>query len=201
MEIIFDDVCLNYNGRVILDHLSYSFCDGIYILQGKSGIGKTSMLNLVMGYIECQQGEIRKSRNVKTGYVFQEDLLFHNLTVRENLWIKYKANSHPNKSFDEMIEQISRSIPIESLLNQYVKYLSGGEKQWIQIAIASMEHPDIILLDEPFAKLDDENKEIVMNFIRTEWSEKLVIIVCHGIITRYAEITYLELRQGKLYEK
>ena len=201
MEIIFDDVCLNYNGRVILDHLSYNFCDGIYVLQGKSGIGKTSMLNLIMKYIGCQQGSIHMSEYKKIGYVFQEDLLFHNLKVRENLWIKYKANSHHEKKFDELIEQIAKRIPIESLLNQYVKYLSGGEKQWIQIAIASMESPDIILLDEPFAKLDDENKEVVMNFIRTEWAEKLVIIVCHGIMKRYDEVTYLELRQGKLYEK
>lgn len=200
MQIELKDITLRYGQRTIFQNLNYLFQDGIYILQGKSGIGKTSLLNLIMQYIVCQKGTVVRPKDIVMSYVFQEDLLFHNLTVKENMFIKYNG-SDKTEDLDTMINGMIHKIPIGPLLNQYVKFLSGGEKQWVQLAIATMDQPDIILLDEPFAKLDEENKWLVMEFIRREWAERLVIIVCHGMMEHYSDITYLELDQGRLYEK
>lgn len=201
LSIKFDRVTLNYGKRNILNELSYTFHKGIYIIQGPSGIGKTSLFNLIASYLYCSSGQVTISSGNNIGYVFQEELLFHNLTVKDNLYIKYCVGVTSGDGFEEELEKMKNKTPIGHLLDEYVKFLSGGEKQWLQLAILSLGQYDIVLLDEPFAKLDDENKEKMLEYINKQWKDQLVLIICHGKINKSEGITQVTLRQGKLYEE
>lgn len=187
-------------GRKIINDLSYKFNTGIYILQGESGIGKTTILNIIAGYIKATAGFIKIPENYGVSYMFQEDMLFHNITVAENFYIKLNAKND-NGNYQDNIEVYCRMFGIEDKLNSLVSCLSGGEKKRVQLAMLAMDNNDIILLDEPLANLDSENSRVIMDYLRM-LTDKLIIIVSHQFVNNVDEnCKLLELRNGKIYEK
>lgn len=186
-----------FNNIKILDSVNFTFKKGFYILKGKSGIGKTTLLNIVAGYLYPDKGEIKQNENLKIEYLFQEDLLFSNLTVEENMFIKYNANEYINKyNSIDIFKGILSKLKIEHLINKKISTLSGGEKQRVQLANILIREPDVILMDEPISKLDKENRECVIDLILNIFKEKIVIIVSHDEII--GDFNYLKIENGVL---
>ena len=136
----------------------------------------------------------------KIEYLFQDEMLFSNLTVRENMKVKYGVR---HKEVDEQCEDLFRDIlekvHIGGLIDSKVAMLSGGERQRVQIANMLLSDPDIILMDEPTSKLDPENKVDIVNVITEIFSEKILVIVSHDNLWDYIQtsISY-KLYEGKL---
>ncbi|MCD8864980.1 ATP-binding cassette domain-containing protein [Staphylococcus arlettae] len=146
----------------------------IYAIQGPSGIGKTTILNIIAGLTQPdsafikignktltdtkveQQVKIQK-RNI--GYLFQDYQLFPHMTVLQNLTFMTPMSQH--------ITQLMQKLNISDLVKQYPATLSGGEAQRVALARALSTKPDLILLDEPFSSLDDLTKENSMSMVRT----------------------------------
>ncbi|MGS0664460.1 ATP-binding cassette domain-containing protein [Staphylococcus arlettae] len=146
----------------------------IYAIQGPSGIGKTTILNIIAGLTQPdsafikignktltdtkveQQVKIQK-RNI--GYLFQDYQLFPHMTVLQNLTFMTPMSQH--------ITQLMQKLNIFDLVKQYPATLSGGEAQRVALARALSTKPDLILLDEPFSSLDDLTKENSMSMVRT----------------------------------
>ena len=146
----------------------------IYAIQGPSGIGKTTILNIIAGLTQPdsafikignktltdtkveQQVKIQK-RNI--GYLFQDYQLFPHMTVLQNLTFMTPMSQH--------ITQLMQKLNISDLVKQYPATLSGGEAQRVALARALRTKPDLILLDEPFSSLDDLTKENSMSMVRT----------------------------------
>jgi len=169
---------------------------GITAILGPSGSGKTSLLRCIAGLEKAQQGYITindhvwqdNTRNVflapwqrSIGYVFQESSLFSHLNVKQNLeyGLKRRSESASRHSLHEAIHLLG----IESLLHRSTDSLSGGEKQRVAIARALATQPQLLLLDEPLASLDDARRKDIM-----PWLEKLrdevaipMIYVSHSI--------------------
>ena len=82
------DIKFEYKDKMIFDDLSYCFSRGRYMIQGENGGGKSTLLNLIYGYLEPKSGIIKKMDNLHINYLFQDAMLFNNLTVRENILIK-----------------------------------------------------------------------------------------------------------------
>ena len=162
----------------------------IYAIQGPSGIGKTTILNIIAGLTQPdsafikignktltdtkveQQVKIQK-RNI--GYLFQDYQLFPHMTVLQNLTFMTPMSQH--------ITQLMQKLNISDLVKQYPATLAGGEAQRVALARALSTKPDLILLDEPFSSLDDLTKENSMSMVRTifELWQIPMIFVTHSI--------------------
>jgi molybdate transport system ATP-binding protein len=166
-------------------------------LFGRSGSGKTSLVNIIAGVVRPDRGRVvldqtplvdsehglwvpRHRRRV--GYVFQEGRLFPHLTVRQNLlfgrWFTPKAERRL------ALEQALDLLGIGHLLDRRPGALSGGEKQRVAIGRALLTSPRLLLLDEPLASLDDTRKEEILPFIERLRDEARVpiVYVSHSLI-------------------
>ncbi|SHO48338.1 ATP-binding cassette domain-containing protein [Anaerocolumna xylanovorans] len=199
-EIIISNLCFKIKNKIIFHDLNIKLNNGIYVLQGKSGIGKTTLLNLISGLYGDYKGNIIIAGCNKLSYMFQDEMLFSNLTVKENLFIKYCAQNTDKSVFTTILEKLLYKYDLGDLTDEKIKYLSGGERQRLQLAVLSIDEPDIILLDEPFSKLDYETRNKTFNYILKEWSDKMVIIVSHDTISTDYNIKYLHMEEGKLHE-
>ena len=122
----------------------------ITVILGRSGCGKTTLLRLVAGLEDFEQGEIIGVESKRKAYVFQEDRLMPWLDVKSNITFGIHKNEIDNSRINEIIE----TVGLEKFYNAYPSQLSGGMKQRVSIARAFAYNPDFIMMDEPFSALD-----------------------------------------------
>jgi molybdate transport system ATP-binding protein len=171
------DVAADFGGFALEAKLS---CEttGIIAFFGRSGAGKTSLVNMLAGLVRPARGRISVNGNVlfdsargidlppesrRLGYVFQEGRLFPHMSVRKNLSYGYRRAraARPRIEFDRVVELLG----LEELLDRRPGSLSGGEKQRVALGRALLANPRLLLMDEPLAALDQPRKEEVLPFI------------------------------------
>jgi molybdate transport system ATP-binding protein len=178
-------------------HLDAAFeaAGGLTALFGRSGAGKTSLVNIIAGLIRPDQGRVvldgaalidteRRlfvpARRRRIGYVFQEGRLFPHLTVRQNLlygrWFAPRSNQHRPSRPGE-VEHVVELLGIGGLLARRPANLSGGEKQRVAIGRALLAHPRLLVMDEPLASLDEARKAEILPYIERLRDETRIPIV------------------------
>lgn len=179
----------SYDGTPVLTDISLNIEDGeIVSILGPSGCGKTTLLNLILGIVDSDGGQIiyngEDITNVpmeKRGFniVFQDYALFPNLNVYQN--ITYGLRNNPEISSREEVEDLIRLLGLEEHLNKRIGQLSGGQKQRVALARTMVMKPKILLLDEPLSALDGVIKESIKDRIKTIAREYnlTTIIVTH----------------------
>lgn len=195
--ITLESIKFKYKDNTIFNDLSYIFSQGRYIIQGENGGGKSTLLNLLYGYLKPDKGTITKKKNITINYLFQDAMLFNNLTVRENILLKCIAIDNDEK--DKLIDLNARKFKLLDKLDKKVSLLSGGERQRVQLALLSCSESDVILLDEPIANLDKNNSAEIMEYIFS-LNCPLIIVVSHQYIGKISNYTLLELKEGQLIE-
>jgi len=192
----------------IFEDLSYTFNDfGFYLLKGKNGEGKTTLFNLIYGLLEFQEGKIyldnedieklpikEKDQKIKEkiSYLSKDFSMFSSLSLEDNLRM---VNDDSKR-----IEEILKILNLEGVKKTKIKKLSLGEKQRAQLAILYMLNKDIWLLDEPFAHLDDDNKKIVLELLKRESQNHLIIAISHDDVEEYVDVI-LQLTNKKIIEQ
>ncbi len=174
--IIFKDISKSYGNRTVLKNFNIEIREGqtTFVL-GKSGSGKTTFSKIVLGLEKIDTGKISGLDGKKISVVFQEDRLMENMTIGSNF--KMTVDSHINsKQIIEKMEKIGLFQSLETKISE----LSGGMKRRISILRAFLIEFDLIVMDEPFRGLDDETKEIVMNFVIQNIKGKTAIIITHN---------------------
>jgi molybdate transport system ATP-binding protein len=168
-------------GTCFIDVAFQSDENGITALFGPSGAGKSSIINMVAGLQKPDSGSIfirgrclfdsthgvnlsPEQRSV--GYVFQDGLLFPHLSVRGNLLYGHRRSRKQSHDNGGNFDQVVSLLGIQHLLSRRPKTLSGGEKQRVAFGRAVLSNPDILLMDEPLASLDDARKEEMLSFIK-----------------------------------
>lgn len=142
------------------------------VLLGPSGVGKTTVLNMIAGLVRPERGRVRVGGRAlyesvtgcdvpvherRAGYVFQEGRLFPHLSVRANLLYGAPPETEPDET--------ARLLDIGPLLDRWPRTLSGGEARRVAIARALLAAPDFLLLDEPLVSLDRPRREEAMRMI------------------------------------
>jgi ABC-type Fe3+/spermidine/putrescine transport system ATPase subunit len=164
----------------------------LLIIQGDSGCGKTTLLNILAGLLEPSEGLIKngndiffldkqnippESRNI--GYVFQDFALFPHLNAKDNAVYAYEEN-RDNKLTKEFV---FNELQLNEHINKYPHQLSGGQQQRVAIARAILMHPKLLLMDEPFSALDKENIKNVQKLINISVKTLNIpaVIVTHSL--------------------
>ena len=197
--------------RPVLSNVNLDVTNDSYVtIVGKSGSGKSTMLN-ILGLVEgYDRGEywfngklIRNGidyarlRLENIGFIFQSYNLIPTLSCKENILLPTLYNRHnQEQSFDELVELLD----LGPLLSQRVTTLSGGEKQRVAIARSLILDPCLILADEPTGNLDPKNRDIIMNLLRHEHKKgRGIILITHDMdVAKEAETVYL-LQDGILH--
>lgn len=199
-----------------VDDIDFAVDTGDFVMiEGESGSGKTTFLNLLTGLTEPTSGavliggkplkdigdkELSKIRNQKIKYIPQGESLLSALTVRENILFPYTIGGLEKPSPERLLE-VSDKLGITDLLDEYPSELSGGEMRRATIARAVINKPSLIIADEPTGSLDSANTSRVMEIFKTIASEgTAVIVVTHQKETLgYASKVY-GMEQGSLKE-
>ena len=191
--IEFDNVSLSYGNRLILDNINFKINEGqIFGMLGPNGVGKSTIFNLITGLVNPDKGKIKivnedvtkypvylRTKKFKVGYVPQYGGFFNDLTLHDNL----KAISEiviDNKNLrSERINYLISKFELDNLKDIKAKFLSGGQKKKLVIALSLLGNPKVLLLDECFAALDVLTikmlQEIIVNL---QQENRITICIC-----------------------
>ncbi|ASU14106.1 ABC transporter ATP-binding protein YxdL [Mesomycoplasma hyopneumoniae] len=173
--------------KLIFENLNIEIpSNKITFVVGESGVGKSTLINLIAGFTAKDEGEIRffkegkEEKNPLIDVVFQDFNLIENLSVKNNILI---GNNIIKREFDQvLLEKSANFLNIENKkLNQQVKDLSGGEKQRVAILRAFSRNSDFILLDEPTGNLDEENAVAVFESLKKLSKNKTILIASRNL--------------------
>jgi len=169
---------LLYPSGFLLD-AAFTSSAQVTALFGPSGSGKTSILSIIAGLRRPDAGVVRLGARTlfdsqralaippekrRVGYVFQDDLLFPHLTIRGNLLYGWRRRSRAAASLD--IASVTRVLELHELLERMPHTLSGGQRQRVAIGRALLCGPEVLLLDEPLAGLDEPLKLRVFDYVK-----------------------------------
>jgi NitT/TauT family transport system ATP-binding protein len=188
------------NGVMALGPIDLQVRRGEFVsLLGPSGCGKSTALRLIAGLNAPTSGTVRVARPAVTengarpvGFVFQEPTLMPWTTVRENVRLPLKLALVPFSESKERVDEALAQVGLSEFADAYPRELSGGMKMRVSLARALVTDPDILLMDEPFAALDEITRFRLNNDLLVLWRSlrKTVIFVTHSVF----ESVYLSQR-------
>ena len=191
--IEFENVSLSYGNRLILDNVSFKINEGqIFGMLGPNGVGKSTIFNLITGLIKPNNGKIKingievanypvylRTKKFKVGYVPQYGGYFDDLTLYDNLKAISEIVINDKNSRIEKVNNLLSKFELENLKNIKAKFLSGGQKKKLVIALSLLSSPKVLLLDECFAALDVLTikmlQEIIVNL---QQENNITICIC-----------------------
>ena len=193
------------NGEIkAIDNISFNLYEKEFLcIVGSSGCGKSTLLNILANLDEKSDGQIKKNKNLKIGYMLQEDALFPWLTILENATLGLEIKKIKTKENIEYVKELLTKYGLKDFLYKYPSQLSGGMRQRVALIRTLAIKPDILLLDEPFSALDYVSRlmvsEDVKKIIKAE--EKTVIMITHDLaeaISLADRIIVLSKRPSKI---
>ena len=189
----FKNISLSYGNRLILDNINFKINQGeIFGMLGPNGVGKSTIFNLLVGLINPNSGIIKidnsevnnypvylRTKKFRTSYCPQYGGYFGELTLLDNLRAISEIVIEKKNFRKERIDFLISRFELDNLKEIKAKYLSGGQKRKLVLALALLSDPKVLLLDEPFAALDVLTikmlQEIIVNL---QQENRITIIIC-----------------------
>jgi NitT/TauT family transport system ATP-binding protein len=189
------EICLSYRTQsgerlLALDHINLQVRAGEFVcIVGPSGCGKSTLLHLIAGLQAQTSGEVLVDGHPVQGpgtdriLIFQEHGLFPWLTVAENVEFGMKMKGVPKAERREKTRYYLRLVHLAKFEKSYIHQLSGGMRQRVAIARALATEPDVLLMDEPFAALDAQTRDLLHDELERIWSDtgRTIIFVTHNV--------------------
>lgn len=173
-----DELNKSFGDTAVFKEFSAEFEDGsVTCIMGSSGIGKTTLLRILMGLEDYDDGRITGIENKTMAAVFQEDRLCENLTVSAN--IRMTGGKDEKGISEQEVVKYLEIIGMKNMAGKQVSELSGGMKRRVAILRAVLADRDIVFFDEPLKGLDQETEKKVMETIVPLLSGKTVLWVTH----------------------
>ena len=191
--IEFENISLSYGNRLILDNINFKINQTeIFGMLGPNGVGKSTIFNLITGLINPISGRIKingeevndypiylRTKKFKIGYVPQYGGYFGNLTLKDNLKAIAEIVIENKNLIDDKINYLISKFELDNVKDIKAKFLSGGQKKKLVIALALLSEPRMLLLDECFAALDILTikmlQEIIVNL---QQENQITICIC-----------------------
>ncbi len=221
MLIEYNKVNIYQADKLVLANVDFHVDKGefVYII-GKVGSGKSSLLKTIYSELDIYEDEAEQAevlgRNMmklkrkevpalrrEMGIVFQDFQLLHDRTVYKNLRFVLKATGwKKNSDIDERIDEVLTMIGMSNMRNKMPNELSGGEQQRVAIARALLNHPKVIIADEPTGNLDPETATSIIQLLKDiTASGTAVVMSTHNIpmLDKFPGIVY-QCKDGKVEE-
>lgn len=168
-----EKICKSFGENAVIENFSYAFPDGkSTAILGRSGGGKTTLLNILMGLLSPDSGEVKRDGRISA--LFQEDRLCENLTASANIRLVTGKRLTKAEIAGELV-----AVGLEGCENKPARLLSGGMKRRAAMLRALLSEYDILFADEPFKGLDDDTKRAVMRYFKEKTAKKTVVFVTH----------------------
>jgi NitT/TauT family transport system ATP-binding protein len=174
----------------VLRDININIGNGEFVsIVGASGCGKTTFLRIVDGLIRASAGSVLvdgqqvTSPGLDRGFVFQQDGLMPWRTVAANVVLGLEVQNRPSEESKRLADRYIRLVGLAGFERHYPHELSGGMRQRVNLARALAIQPEILLMDEPFAALDAQTREIMQSELLRIWQEtrKTVLFITHQI--------------------
>jgi len=191
--IEFENISLAYGNRLILDNISFKINEGqIFGMLGPNGVGKSTIFNLITGLINPNHGKIKiigedvaqypvylRTKKFKVGYVPQYGGYFNDLTLHDNMRAISEIVSDDKNLMKDRINFLTSRFELENIKDIKAKFLSGGQKKKLVIALSLLSEPKVLLLDECFAALDVLTIKMLQQIIvNLQQESKITICIC-----------------------
>lgn len=195
MELILDRVTKQYQNKIAVDRISLRMHPGVYGLLGTNGAGKTTLMRLICGILRCDSGTVAldgmdvssEEYRARLGYLPQDFGYYPEFSGMDFLiyiaTLKGLAKSQARRRSAELLELVS----LGEMGKKKIKTYSGGMKQRLGIAQAELNHPQVLILDEPTAGLDPKERVRFRNLISDFAKEKIVILSTHIV----SDVSYI----------
>ncbi|MDO8517543.1 MAG: ABC transporter ATP-binding protein [Nanoarchaeota archaeon] len=216
MELVsVNNISKTLSHKKILENTSFLLNSGEIVgIIGSSGSGKSVFLKILIGFFKADSGKVFIDSSLKNsiGFSFQENSIYENLTIRQNLNYFSKIYNLTSKEMKEQIPFLIESLDLSEWQNVLVKKLSGGTKKRVDIACALLKNPKLVIFDEPLLGLDPEriskflkliidiNKKYNTSIIITSHMVKEIFPICSKFFLVKDKKIYL-LDKSKLIAK
>lgn len=194
MMIRATDITKTYDGTTALDGVSVKFGEGLHCIAGPNGSGKTTLLRVLAGLTRPDDGSIERSNSL--GYAFQVPNVYPDLTVRENLDVFESLTGADSEWCDELVERLH----LTPELDRAARNLSGGFRKKLDLALALLKEPAVLVLDEPLADLDPATRRRLV-VVATEYAEDHSVLACTHNLEAFGDAyeTLTVLVDGEVY--
>lgn len=212
MTIQFENISKKYKNKLALDQFSTTLTPGIYGLLGANGAGKTTLINILVGVLPRSNGRISvdgtdveklgKDFLKKIGYLPQYPQFYRDFTVNEFLMYMCALKGIPHMTAKQRIQDLLSGVNLYDAMNCKIGALSGGMRQRVGIVQAMLGNPGVLILDEPTAGLDPQERIRFRNLI-TRFAENRIVLLATHIVSDVDAIAneVLILKEGKLIKQ
>ncbi|EMN1546028.1 taurine ABC transporter ATP-binding subunit [Enterobacter kobei] len=203
----------DYGGKPALEEINLTLASGeLLVVLGPSACGKTTLLNLIAGFVPYQRGTIQlegkkvEGPGAERGVVFQNEGLLPWRNVQENVAFGLQLAGVNREQRLETARQMLKKVGLEGAEKRFIWQLSGGQRQRVGIARALAANPQLLLLDEPFGALDAFTREQMQTLLLRLWHEtgKQVLLITHDIeeaVFMATELVLLSPGPGRVVER
>jgi NitT/TauT family transport system ATP-binding protein len=217
-KVALDSISLSYKAAsgeplLALDKISLEVKPGEFLcVVGPSGCGKSTLLHLIAGLRRQSSGTVLVDGKPVIGagsdriLIFQELGLFPWLTVAGNVEFGMKMKNVPKEEREEKVRHYLRLVQLSKFRDSYIHQLSGGMRQRVALARALATGPDVLLMDEPFAALDAQTRDLLHDELERIWAEtgSTIVFVTHNVreAARLADrVVLLTFRPGRVKQE
>lgn len=209
------NIVKSFHNEAVVRDLNFSLdAHKTLSILGKSGCGKTTMLKIVAGLENADEGTISLGGinidNVKPGkrnivYLYQEDLLFPHLNIFENIAFGLRIKKLPEKEIKDKVDAMIESLELIGQETKMPHQLSGGQRQRVSFGRAIITNPSLLLLDEPFGSLDTGTRQRMQEFFKSLTAKYQItsLFVTHDLkeaILMGDEIAFMQSGRLKVYK-
>lgn len=212
MKIELKDISKKYGNIYALDHFSAEFGQGIYGLLGANGAGKTTLISILVGILKRNEGsillngmdvsELGNEFLGKIGYMPQYPVFYKDFQVLEFLQYMCELKGIPKKTGTKNAVELLEIVNLKEDMHKKIGALSGGMRQRVGIVQAMLGNPDILILDEPTAGLDPQERIRFRNLIARFSQERTVLLATHIVSdVEFIANEVLIMKNGTLVQK
>lgn len=212
MKVTFKEISKQYKGKYALENFTSELENGIYGLLGANGAGKTTLINIFVGILKSDKGQVLINdvdvRNLgidflsHIGYLPQYPQFYKSFEVMDFLKYMCVLKDIPKEQGEKKAKELLDIVNLSDASNKKIGALSGGMRQRVGIAQAMLNDPDILILDEPTAGLDPQERIRFRNLI-TKFSENRIVLLATHIVSdiEYIANQVILLKEGQLLKQ